>query len=160
MTDICLSNSVAYAHVVKIYRPGVKNAFSQSCCRIGIAQCKRVRMLPTVLSSVIYCVMAYTFLRMKATLLCVLLCLLWSLVEVQSQTEHSLGETIYPTIPMWISLEWGKNDLTVLITVQCHTDLMICCSDTQELPPGDWFAPGSDTPILQDAICFKVVNLK
>ena len=30
-------------------------------------------------------------------------------------------------------------------TVQCHTDLVTCCDDDQEVPRGDWFTPGSDT---------------
>ena len=34
-------------------------------------------------------------------------------------------------------------------TVQCHTDLVTCCSDSQELPPGDWFTP-SNTKLDQD----------
>ena len=86
---------------------------------------------------------------MKATLLCVLLCLLWSLVEVQSQTEYpyltfrgnNLPNHSYVDITQVGDVRIGDDNNTV----QCHTDLETCCVDSQELPPGDWFAPGSDT---------------
>ena len=86
---------------------------------------------------------------MKTTLLCVLLCLLWSLVKVQSQTEYpyltfrrnNLLNHSYVDITQ---VGANRNDLR-RNTVQCHTDLVTCCSDLEELPPGDWFPPGSDT---------------
>ena len=86
---------------------------------------------------------------MKAILLCVLLCLLWSLVEVQSQTEYPYLTFKGATLPnhSYVDLSQvgrersgSNND-----TVQCHTDLVTCCDDDQEVPRGDWFAPGSDT---------------
>ena len=81
---------------------------------------------------------------MKATLLCVLLCLLWSLVEVQSQTEYP-----YLTFNGNNLSNHSYVDITQvedkIRNVQCHTDLVTCCSDSKVLPPGDWFAPGSDT---------------
>ena len=81
---------------------------------------------------------------MKAPLLCVLLCLLWSLVEVQSQTEYpyltfrgnNLPNHSYVDITEVGNVQSGD-------TVQCHTDLSTCCSDSQELPPGDWFTPNN-----------------
>ena len=86
---------------------------------------------------------------MKATLLCALLCLLWSLVEVQSQTDHeypyltfrgnNLPNHSYVDITKVGNVRSGDDS----DTVQCHTDLETCCSDSQELPPGDWFTPSN-----------------
>ena len=85
---------------------------------------------------------------MKATLLCVLLCLLWSLVEVQSQTVPYvtfLGNLL--SNHSYVDLSQVGNDRTGSDsdTVQCHTDLETCCSSGQGLHRGDWFPPGSDT---------------
>ena len=87
---------------------------------------------------------------MKATLLCVLLCLLWSLVEVQSQTEYPyisfMGTTLSNHSYVNLSqvggdpISSGDSD-----TVQCHTDLDSCCRKQQGIHRGDWFPPGSDT---------------
>ena len=86
---------------------------------------------------------------MKATLLCVLLCLLWSLVEVQSQTEYPYLTFRGATLPnhSYVNISQVGRERTGsdTDTVQCHTDLVTCCEDDQELPPGDWFPPGSDT---------------
>ena len=95
---------------------------------------------------------------MKATLLCVLLCFLWSLVEVQSQTEYPYISFMGNTLPnhSYVDLSLvggdpissGDSD-----TVQCHTDLSTCCRLEQGLHRGDWFPPGSDTrlPFSNDA---------
>ena len=85
---------------------------------------------------------------MKATLLCVLLCLLWSLVEVQPQTAPYvtfLGNTL-PN-HSYVNLSQVGDDRTGSDsnTVQCHTDLSTCCSNTVGIHRGDWYAPGSDT---------------
>ena len=86
---------------------------------------------------------------MKATLLCVLLCLLWSLVEVQSQTEYpyiSFRGDILPN-HSYVDLNRVREDRDKN-TVQCHTTLETCCrrQSNGTIPGrGDWFAPGSDT---------------
>ena len=67
---------------------------------------------------------------MKATLLCVLLCLLWSLVEVQSQTVPYVTFLGNPLANhSYVNLSQVGNDRTGndSDTVQCHTDLMTCC---------------------------------
>ena len=81
---------------------------------------------------------------MKVTLLCVLLCLLWSLVEVQSQTVpyvtflgNPLANHSYVDLSQVGNDPSGSNN-----TVQCRTDLSTCCRNTHR---GDWFPPGSDT---------------
>ena len=84
----------------------------------------------------------------------VLLCLLWSLVEVQSQIEYphltfmgrNLSNHSYVDITE-VGEDRGAKDGpdSDSDTVQCHTDLEACCSDMLDLPPGDWFPPGSNT---------------
>ena len=84
---------------------------------------------------------------MKHCLL-VLLCLLWSLVEVHSQTEYPYvsfigGSTIALPNHAFVNLslvgEVGSH------SVWCHTDLSTCCSGYEGIHRGDWIPPGSDT---------------
>ena len=84
---------------------------------------------------------------MKATLLCVLLCLLWSLVEVQSQTVPYVTFMGNPLANhSYVDLSQVGEDFTGSDsnTVQCHTDLISCCRSTQGIHRGDWFPPGSE----------------
>ena len=85
---------------------------------------------------------------MKATLLCVLLCLLWSLVEVQSQTEYPyiafMGNPLLNHSYVDLS-QVGMDRDSINNTVQCHTDLVTCCYSSVGIHRGDWFAPGSNT---------------
>ena len=86
---------------------------------------------------------------MEATLLCVLLCLLWSLVEVQSVTEYPhiyFRGNILPNHSYVDSSEMKEN-IYLNRTLQCRTDLETCCrSQSNGIPGrGDWFTPGSDT---------------
>ena len=76
----------------------------------------------------------------------ILLCLLWSLVEVQSQTVPYVtfqGNTL-PN-HSYVDLSQVGDDRSGSDTVQCHTDLSTCCRSDQGIHRGDWFAPGSDT---------------
>ena len=76
----------------------------------------------------------------------VLLCLLlWSLVEVHSQTEFPYVSFMGETLP-----NHGYVDLTLVgnpvldlggHSVQCHTDLSTCCSGGQGIHRGDWYFP-------------------
>ena len=76
-----------------------------------------------------------------------LLCLLWSLVEVQSQTEYPYLAFRGNNLPnhSYVDItQVGENRDSN--TVQCHTDLSTCCRSQNGIPGrGDWFAPGSDT---------------
>ena len=77
-----------------------------------------------------------------------LLCLLWSLVEVQSQTVPYvtfLGDPL--SNHSYVNLSQVGNDRSGSDsdTVQCHTDLGTCCSYPQGLHRGDWFPPDNDT---------------
>ena len=77
---------------------------------------------------------------MKATVL--LLVLLWSLVEVHSQTVPYLtfmGETL-PN-HAFVNLSLVGNALDSSDSVQCHTDLGTCCSNPQGSHRGDWYFP-------------------
>ena len=89
---------------------------------------------------------------MKATLLCVLLCLLWSLVEVQSQTEYPYisfrGTTLSNHSYVDLSQVGEDRSGSDSDTVQCHTDLNTCCRLNESIgviARGNWFPPGSDT---------------
>ena len=74
-----------------------------------------------------------------------LLCLLWSLVEVHSQTApyvSFMGETL-PN-HAYVNLSLVGNDGSGSDSVQCHTDLATCCTATQGDHLGDWNAPDSE----------------
>ena len=77
---------------------------------------------------------------MKATAL--LLVLLWSLVEVHSQTVPYLtfmGETLPNHAFVDLSLVGIAGDGSD--SVQCRTDLGTCCSNAQGSARGDWYFP-------------------
>ena len=74
-----------------------------------------------------------------------LLCLLWSLVEVHSQTAPNvsfMGETL-PN-HAYVDLSLVGDDDSGSNSVRCHTDLQSCCTGFQGIRRGDWNAPGSD----------------
>ena len=81
-----------------------------------------------------------------------LLCLVWSLVEVHSQTEYPYVDfmTVTP-LPnhTYIDLNLvGEGDMGV----RCRTNLDTCCSDAQGDHRGDWTPPGSEEslPFVSD----------
>ena len=78
----------------------------------------------------------------------VLLCLLlWSLVEVHSQTEFPyvsfMGETLLNHAFVNLTLV-GEDAGDPGNTVRCHTDLSTCCSNTEGRHRGDWYFPNGD----------------
>ena len=78
---------------------------------------------------------------MRATVQ-LLLCLLWSLVEVHSQTAPYLtfmGQTLPNHAYVDLSLVGAASDGSN--SVQCHTDLYTCCSRNQGPDRGDWYHP-------------------
>ena len=82
-----------------------------------------------------------------------LLCLLWSLVEVQSQTEYPYISFRGNTLPnhSYVNIEEVGEDRTTS-TVQCHTDLSTCCNTGQLSPRGDWFFPnGTKLPFYNES---------
>ena len=80
-----------------------------------------------------------------------LLCFLWSLVEVYSQTVPYvvfMGEILPNHAYVNLSLVGNGSD-----SVQCHTDLSTCCTGVQGIHRGDWFTPGSEmrVPFLSES---------
>ena len=79
------------------------------------------------------------------------LCLFWSLVEVQSQTEYPYISFRGTTLPNHSYVDLSQvGDVRNLNdsnnnTVQCHTDLATCCRGSVGIHRGDWFAPGNNT---------------
>ena len=74
----------------------------------------------------------------------VLLFLIWSLVEVHSQTPPYLtfmGETLPNHSYVDLSLVGGGGSSN---EVECHTDLSTCCSGAQGPDRGDWYFPNGD----------------
>ena len=72
------------------------------------------------------------------------LLLLWSLVEVHSQSApyvSFMGQTL--ANHSYVNLSLVGQDGSGSDSVQCHTDLSTCCSSTQGGHRGDWYSPGS-----------------
>ena len=85
-----------------------------------------------------YCLSPGT--TMKATVMSVLLCLLSTLVEVNSQTApyvSFMGANL--TNHSYVDLTLVGRALSN--SVQCHTDLVTCCNKTQGVDRGDWYFP-------------------
>ena len=78
----------------------------------------------------------------------VLLSLLWSLVEVHSQTEFPYVSFMNETLPnhAYVNLnEVGDDAGDPGNTLRCITDLRTCCSDMQVQHRGDWYFPDGTT---------------
>ena len=84
-------------------------------------------------------------------LVCVAVCVLWSLVEV-----HSQSQTEYPYVSFMQQNSFMRQKLTnhsyVNLTLRnmsnnvlvgCHTDLMTCCNSTN-IHQGDWYFPNGE----------------
>ena len=72
-----------------------------------------------------------------------LLCLLWSLVEVHSQTDYPYVSFMGEILPnhSYVDLSLVGNHGSD--SVQCHSDLESCCGGGT-VYRGDWIPPGSD----------------
>ena len=69
---------------------------------------------------------------------------LWSLVEVHSQTapyvsfmNETLSNNTYAVNPYLVGNEGGSS-------VQCHTNLVTCCSKAEGGDRGDWYFPNGE----------------
>ena len=75
------------------------------------------------------------------------LLLLWSLVEVHSQTEYHyvsfMGENLANHSYVDLTLV-GTDTSDPGNTVRCHTDLYSCCTSSQGIHRGDWYFPTGD----------------
>ena len=89
----------------------------------------------------------------------VMLSLLWSLVEVHSQTFPRLSfmsQTLAKNSYVDLSLV-GRPDLGVGEGVQCITDLATCCSGTDGSHRGDWYFPdGTRLPFPGNVDIYEV----
>ena len=88
-----------------------------------------------------YCMVAGLGCRVSV----LLLVLLWSLVEVHSQTVpyvSFMGENL-PN-HSYVDLNVVGTDIDGDDSVQCHTDLDTCCSGAQGSDRGDWYFPSGD----------------
>ena len=79
--------------------------------------------------------------------------LLWSLVEVHSQTApyvSFLGETL--SNHSYVDLTAVGDETSGTNSVQCHTDLSTCCTGSQgQVHRGDWYFPdGARLPFPGD----------
>ena len=70
-----------------------------------------------------------------------LLCLLWSLVEVHSQTQYPYVSFMGKALPdhAYVDLRLVGNDDSGSDSVQCHTDLSTC-TGAQGEHRGDWIS--------------------
>ena len=96
-------------------------------------------------SSFIFTRLASGLIQMNAAVL-VLCTLLWSLVEVHSQTAPPAPYLSFMNITRpnhaYVSLTLvGDDDGNPGNTVRCHTDLDSCCSGSQGVHRGDWYFP-------------------
>ena len=95
-----------------------------------------------------------------------LLSLLWSLVEVHCQPApyiSFMGNTVPNHGYVDLSLVGGNENGAD--SVQCHTDLSTCCTNSQGSHRGDWFAPsetyrlpfpGEPGDIFEDRVARRV----
>ena len=69
-----------------------------------------------------------------------LVVLLWSLVEVHSQTEYPYVSFMGENLPnhAYVDLTLVGTDSN---TVRCNTDLGTCCTNGQGIHRGDWYFP-------------------
>ena len=83
-----------------------------------------------------------------------LLLLLWSLVEVHSQTVpyvSFMSQTLANN--SYVDISQVGSDLSGSDSVQCHTDLATCCSGTDGPHRGDWYFPdGTRLPFNGDNV--------
>ena len=76
-----------------------------------------------------------------------LVVLLWSLVEVHSQTEYPYVSFMGENLPnhAYVDLTLvGTDNSDPGNTVRCITDLTTCCHSTQGIHRGHWYFPGGD----------------
>ena len=87
-----------------------------------------------------------------------LVSVLWSLVEVNSQTApyvSFMGQTSLSN-HSYVDLSLVGNDLSGSDSVQCHTDLTTCCSGNQGVHRGDWYFPnGTRLPFFGDGDIYE-----
>jgi len=96
---------------------------------------------------VCFSMICLTDTAMKATVVGVMLCLIFALVEVHSQTVPYIrfrGKYL----PNHTYVDFNPVSVFAKTTIQCHTDLTTCCSSSEGPDRGDWYFPnGTRLPL-------------
>ena len=88
--------------------------------------------------------------------------LLWSLMEVQCQTEYPYVSFMGETLPnhAYVDLSLVGNDDSGSNSVQCHTDLETCCTMAQGDHRGDWIPPSNEGEGTYEVHGDRLVDLR
>ena len=90
-----------------------------------------------------------------ATVLLLLLSLLWSLVEVHSQTEYPyvsfMGKNLANHSYVDLTLVGDDDTDGSYDNVRCHTDLTSCCGGSQ----GQWYFPNGDEVVANHGDIYR-----
>ena len=84
-------------------------------------------------------------------LLTLMIC--WSVVEVNSQLTFPYVSFMGQTLAnhSYVDLSLVGDDISGSDSVQCHTDLGTCCTDTQGFHRGDWYFPNGNRLPFSDS---------
>ena len=131
-------------------KPTTSTVSSFHCHIVLRATCIQQHILTVSINRYYICLLlAEFFFTERERMMCgaavsVLLFLLWSLVEVHSQTAPYLsfmGETLSNHSYVNLSLVGGLDSGDEVI---CHTDLSTCCGGNDGPDRGDWYFPDGD----------------
>ena len=79
---------------------------------------------------------------------CVAVCVLWSLAEVHSQTEYPYVSFMRQKLTNHSYVNLTLRNMSIDLLVGCHTDLMTCCNST-DIHQGDWYFPNGERVKLE-----------
>ena len=79
---------------------------------------------------------------------CVAVCVLWSLAEVHSQTEYPYVSFMRQKLTNHSYVNLNLRNMSNNLLVGCHTDLMTCCNST-DIHQGDWYFPNGERVKLE-----------
>ena len=79
---------------------------------------------------------------------CVAVCVLWSLVEVHSQTEYPYVSFMGQKLTNHTYVNLTLRNMSIDLLVGCHTDLMTCCNSTN-IHQGYWYFPNGERVKLE-----------
>ena len=76
-----------------------------------------------------------------------MLCLIFALVEAHSQTVPYIS-SMGNYLPNHTYIDFNSVSLIAANSIQCHTDLITCCSSNEGPDRGDWYFPnGTRLPL-------------
>ena len=82
-------------------------------------------------------------------LVCVAVCVLWSLVEVHSQTKYPHVSFMRQKLTNHSYVNLNLRNMSNNLLVKCHTDLMTCCNSSN-IHQGDWYFPNGERVKLKE----------